>query len=432
MKKSIYLICIIVILFLLFKNDFSILKIYEEFACWLYPIEENRNAELFKIILTVIGGLGVLYSLFLNFKKSKSMEKGILLQGLAIDKQSEQLELSRKSQIDERFKNAIEHLGDEKEPIIMGGIAELNQIARENPKDYAEVVFNILTSYIRSSTNITKKKADDFSTTVIQTIINYLFKSNANLDYPFNGFVGDLSHCNLISIDIDNVNFSNFDLSFTLFPMNINNVNFSRSLLSKSQFSLSRINNSDFSFSNMHATFFLHSRIINCNFQNTEMLTIKFLTTTFKEVNFDNCDFSNSIFICCFFNNTTHINSDIFNNNFSFSIFKEVDFSSTDLFSNNNFQGSDFSNFRINLTSMKLNFNSCGVYDNYFDNDIPQLIDSVIEKIGKKSNTQQIVNLNEVILDNQFTFEEINENDISSLKLIYDKILEDYNKVQKI
>lgn len=412
--------------FLIYKY---FLKYYEEFACWLYPINENRNAELFKILLTVIGGLGVLYGLYLNFRKSKSMEHGILLQGKAIDKQSDQLELSRKSQIDERFKNAVEHLGNDKEPIILGGIAVLNQIAIENSKDYSEVVFNILTSYIRSSTNIYNKKADDFSSTIMQTIINYLFKAKNNEDYPYNGLVGNLSNCNLISLDIDNVNFSNFNLSFSLFPMYISDVNFSGVDLSKSQFSISRIKSSNFSGANLHGTLFHFTEIENSNFENASVLATNFLSTIFKNVNFDNCDFSNTKFICCFFNNTSHFNSSIINNDFSFSDFKNVDLTLTEFLSKNNFQGSCFYNFKINRTSMELNFNGCDVLDVSFIYDYCQSIDNLDEKVGKKSNSTKIINLKEVLIDNQFTFDALTKDDVLIVKNKYESILEEFGKL---
>lgn len=408
--------------------SFLIFKYFEDFACWLYPINENRNAELFKILLTVIGGLGVLYSLYLNFRKSKSMEKGILLQGKAIDKQSDQLELSRKSQIDERFKNAIEHLGSEKEPIILGGIAELNQIARENPNNYAEVVFNIMTSFIRSSTDVYKKNADDFSPTIIQTIINYLFKSKDEEDNPYNGLKGNLSNCNLMSIDIDNVNFSGFDLSFSLFPMYINDVDFFEANLGKSQFSISRIKSSNFSGADLHETLFHLAEIENSNFENANVLATNFLSTTFKNINFDNCDFSNAKFICCFFNNTSHLNSNIIKNDFSFSNFKNVDLTLTEMLGGNNFQGSSFYNFKINRTSIELNFNGCDILDISFTFDYCQFIDKLDERVGKSPNLIQIVNLKEVLLDNQFTFDVLTKEDILNVKKKYESILGKFEK----
>jgi uncharacterized protein YjbI with pentapeptide repeats len=415
------------VLMVLVGISFLIYKYFEDFACWLYPINDNRNAELFKILLTVIGGLGVLYSLYLNFRKSKSMEKGILLQGKAIDKQSDQLELSRKSQIDERFKNAIEHLGSEKEPIILGGIAELNQIARENPNNYAEVVFNIMTSFIRSSTDVYKKNADDFSPTIIQTIINYLFKSKDDEDNPYNGLKGNLSNCNLLSIDIDNVNFSGFDLSFSLFPMTINDVDFSEANLAKSQFGISRIKSTNFSGANLHDSLFHLAEIKDSNFENASVLATNFLSTIFKDVNFDNCDFSSTKFICCFFNNTSHLNSNIINNDFSFSNFNNVDLVFTNLFGRNNFTGNYFYNFKINRESMELNFKGCDILD--VSDDYCQLIDELDERVGNSSNSTQIVNLNECILNNQFTFGLLTSEDVLNVKKKYESILEEFEKL---
>jgi uncharacterized protein YjbI with pentapeptide repeats len=428
LKIQIFILIFLVLIFLMIKIEFNIY--FEEFALWLYPNNENRNAELFKILLTVIGGLGVLFSLYLGFKKSKAMENGIRLQGLAIDKQSEQLELSRKSQIDERFKNAVEHLGSDKEPIILGGVAELYQIAIENSNEYAEIVFNILTSYIRTSTNIHKKKADDFSVTIIQTIINYLFKSKSKNNYPFLGFTGNLSASNLNSINIDSVDFVGFNLSFTLFPMYINDVDFSDSNLSKAQFSLSRINNCDFSNTNLHSTYFHFSEIRNSSFEEASILATNFLSTSFKDVNFNNCDFSNAKFICCFFNNTTHIQSNIISNDFSFSSFKNVDFSSTKLFSKNNFQGCYFYNFSINTMSMEINFNGCGILDTSFMFDYPVLVDKLEERIGKDCNNSQIINLSNVKLDNQLTFEKLNETDILKIREKYKSIEEEFSKLK--
>ncbi|MCA1920129.1 MAG: hypothetical protein LDL38_12065, partial [Flavobacterium piscis] len=139
MKKISFILLVLVSIVIYFYWDI-LLNSFETFACWLYPFDESRNAELLKIGLTVIGGLGILFGLYLNYKKTKATDKAIELQSLAISKQSDQLELSRKSQIDERFKNAVEHLGSDKEPIILGGVAVLHQIAIENPLDYSEVV----------------------------------------------------------------------------------------------------------------------------------------------------------------------------------------------------------------------------------------------------------------------------------------------------
>jgi len=431
MKKISFVLFLVVFSVFYFYGDIF-LNSFEDFACWLFPFDESRNAELLKILLTVIGGLGILFGLYLNYKRTKSSDKAIELQSLAISKQSDQLELSRKSQIDERFKNAVEHLGNDKEPIILGGVAVLHQIAIENPRDYSEVVFNILTSFIRSSTDISNKTANDFSNTVIQTIINNLFKPKDNVENPYKKFKGNLSHCNLKSIDIDNVNFDGFDLSFTLFAMRINNVNFSNADLGRSQFVLSRIKSSNFSKTSLHQALFNMAEIENCNFEEASVLATNFFTTRFFRVNFDNCDFSNAKFICSFFNETTHINSNIIDNDFSFASFKNMSFESTELFSKADFKGALFYNFKINTLSSKLNFNGCNVLDANFIFDYCQLIDKLRVKINEKSNSSQIVNLDNVICQNEFTFDFFTETDFIETKAKHDRILEEFRFDSKL
>lgn len=424
MKKiSVIFFAIIVIVFGLYRNVF--LNSFQEFACWLYPMDESRNAELLKILLTVIGGVGILIGLYLNYKRTKSSDKAIQLQSLAISKQSDQLELSRKSQIDERFKNAVEQLGSEKEPIILGGVAVLNQIAIENSRDYAEVVFNILTSYIRSSTNIHSKKADDFSSTVIQTIVNNLFKPKDETNNPYKDFKGNLSHCNLTSINIDGVNFSNFDLIFTYFSMNISDVDFSNANLRRAKFVLSKINNSIFCQTDLHQTLFNMAEIRNCSFERASILASNFLTTKLYNVNFDYCDFSNAKFICCFLNRTTHFRSNIINNDFSFSSFKNVSFEDTEMLSGIDFKGSLFYNFKINNESLDLNFNGCDTLRS-FHFDFCQFIDKLDVKPNQKSNSSQIVNLQEAMFSNKFTFDEFTEEDVEKTKRKHDNILKEF------
>ena len=425
-------VIIFLVLCIVFYFYWTVLLIsFEQFACWLYPFDENRNAELLKILLTVIGGLGILFGLYLNYRRTKLSDKAIQLQSLAISKQSDQLELSRKSQIDERFKNAVEHLGSDKEPIILGGVAVLHQIAIENPINYSEVVFNILTSFIRSSTNVYNKTADDFSKTIIQTIINNLFKFKESGESPYIKFKGDLSHCNLISINIDDVDFSNFDLSFTLFGMNIENVNFSNANLGRSQFVLSRIKSCNFSNAELHQTLFNMAEIENSDFEGASVLATNFLTTKLLEVNFDNCDFSNVKFICCFFKDTSHFESKIINNDFSFSSFKNVSFEDTELMSGNDFKGALFYNFKINTGSLELSFNGCGVLNTSFVYDYCQLIDNLESKTNVQSDSSQIMNLDDAMFYNKLIFGVFTDEDVIKTKAKHDDILKEFDKIFK-
>jgi len=80
-----------------------------------------------------------------------------------------------RSERNERFKNAIEQLGNDKNAIVLGGIYTLHRIASED-KNYIENVFNILCSYVRETTTTEsyQEKYEERPSEPIQTILNIL------------------------------------------------------------------------------------------------------------------------------------------------------------------------------------------------------------------------------------------------------------------
>ncbi len=61
------------------------------------------------------------------------------------------LRVAQEGQITQRFNNAIEHLGSEKEEIRLGGIYALARIARDSLKDHTAVM-HVFCSYVRETT----------------------------------------------------------------------------------------------------------------------------------------------------------------------------------------------------------------------------------------------------------------------------------------
>lgn len=313
-KHFFYLILFLIILLLLCKNLYNPLIHFTEFALWLFPSNKDRNGELFKLVLTVIGGTGVLYSLYLSYKRMIATNKGLQLQSIAINKQSEQLELSRNGQVDERFKNAVEHLGNDKEPIILGGIVELHQIAKEDKDKYAAVVFNILTSFLRSNLKVQNKVEENFSPTIAQTIVDFLFKNDGLILYD--DLKANLSFCNLLSIDISNSKFIEADFGFSLMPDGIFNVDFSNSKFGRTRFTGNKITNTNFSNSDFYDCFFYLCEFENVDFSNTKMKVQKFISSRFTNVLFDNIDFYEITFLLCHFDDLQIKNSKISNCHF--------------------------------------------------------------------------------------------------------------------
>jgi len=244
--------------------------IYSSFSLWLFPDNANRNGELFKILLTVLGGIGVFLSVYVAFRRARSLEKNVANQSKMISLQNDQLFITRKAQADERFKNAVEHLGQSEQPIILGGVAELVQIAKEFSNDYSEIVFNILCSYISSKAYKEIRPTFNPNDIIIQTIINYLFKSTSATRGLFENYSADLQIVNMLGFDLNNCNFDNANFSFSILP-DIEDSSFQGTIFTCSLFHLGTLK--------------------NVNFTNT-----KFDNTLFQEVELDNCNVYNATF----------------------------------------------------------------------------------------------------------------------------------------
>ena len=138
-----------------------------------------------------------------------------------------QNETAAKSERNERFKNAIDQLADEKNSIVLGGIYTLHRIANED-ESYIENVFNILCAFVRdttSSDNYQNKYKEKPSET-IQAILNILCvnkeylkvyrtpESKLIIDFSNTYLVGAyLDEANLTGATLGNANLTGADLS---------------------------------------------------------------------------------------------------------------------------------------------------------------------------------------------------------------------------
>ncbi len=360
----------------------SIVTIYmlyhKELSLYLFPDNLDRIGELTKLLLSIIGGLGIFYGLIISNKRALITEKSVLKQG-------EQIELARKSQIDERFKNAVEHLGNDKEPIILGGVAELVQIAKEDQEKYSEVVFNILCSYIRSKTNIDTQESSNFNPTIIKTILNYLFKIDDK--NPFKGLNADLSNTNLLGQDIDTCDFTGANLSST-YLSSVSNSIFEECNLNGAIIRTSSFTNNILNGASLYDAFFTMVEFKNSEFKSRTQeqkifLSAKFTNCKFINFSFDDTNFFQSNFVCCIFKNCTFKNSDIMESKFVLSSLSNCDFSQINVLASIDFRGSVFNEISFNKKLIHCNFSGTRI-------DKPESIfisfDGFIEKFYSNEN----------------------------------------------
>ena len=226
---------------------------------------QNFNGEFVKFVATIFGGLLVLFGLWLNYKRTKNLENQTKVLENQTKNQADQIkafikqnEITEKGKVDERFKNAIEHLGSDKDAIVLGGIYALHRIAQED-KSYRQTVFDILCSYIRDKTSTLKLWSDLLPservkikpTIVIQAIIDLLFKSSNDQEYIYKGLKANLSGIRCINADLDrarlvgaNLNNSHLEGAF-LEHAQLENAYFSDAYLTEALLGYAVLNNAN-------------------------------------------------------------------------------------------------------------------------------------------------------------------------------------------
>jgi uncharacterized protein YjbI with pentapeptide repeats len=412
----ILLLFIVVISIGLYNYQAEVKVFYNKLAKYFFEGSSSPKGELTKLLLSIIGALGVFVGIWASLKRANALEKGL-------KNQNKQYNLSLKSQIDQRFKNAIEHLGDEKEPIILGGIVELHQVAKENQEDYAEVVFNILTSYIRAEASIYKKHVEDVNFTIIQTIVDYIFKEKNNSIY--NEFSANLRNTNLSSINFENSNLNNTNFSFCILP-SLSEVTIKGADLSSVHFAGSHIfKGIDFSTSNLFYTKFKNLVIDNCIFNSDDLGKTLFHKCSITNSQFIGSEISGCYFINSFLSNNSYNIKGIISSTFWGTTITNADFTNFSLIGSNDFRLSSLSNIITNTLITGSNFGGCNELTKWNKN----ILDDIFSKINSETN------LNGLTKDRKMLFncntETFTKEDAIEIKDKYSKILVEHEIVTR-
>lgn len=386
---------------------------FSKFAIWFYPDNPNRNADFLKIILSVLAGVGVFFGIYVSLWRAKTTEESVKLQAEAIKKQGQQIQLAVKSQIDERFSNAIEHLGSDKEPVLLGGIAELHQTAKESSKDYAEVAFNILCSYIRSNTNIYKKNADDFNATAIQTIINYLFKPSSGNENPYKNLKTDLSHSNLLGVDLNDCDFTGADFSFSLMP-SMENVMLDYANIGSADFSVATLKNVSLKKARVFNARFILSRLTDVSFEECSDGGVIFIDSDLTNVSFANTSIYKSLFLSCLLDRVNFENVNFTTTSFACSLIRNTDFTNLPMMFELDFRATAFSKSIFKSFMSKCKFNGC---DNSYSSHRYFFEERLSSQLGKKADVSNI-NFNKTLFSDS-NIGELSNADVEELRDLY-------------
>lgn len=168
--------------------------------------------EEYGIIISIFSFLLTVLSVYIVVKNLKVLK--------------DQNETTIKSARDERFKNAIDQLGSDKNAVVLGSIYTLHRIVKEDTT-YRENVFNIFCAYIRDTTT-TKEYQGKYKykpSETIQTILNLICVNEKDREV-YKGFIVDLQESYLAGCNLKNAHFPE--------KSNLNRVNFTFANLSDS------------------------------------------------------------------------------------------------------------------------------------------------------------------------------------------------------
>ena len=129
----------------------------------------SKKYEVLKSLIILMGGVILAIQAVIANKRAKAMEN-------AAEEQAKANQNNEQGQRQERLKNAIEHLGHEKESVRLGGAYELFHLAQDT-KDLRQTVLDILCAHIRQTTGEDeyRKKYRSKPSEEIQSLLTLLF-----------------------------------------------------------------------------------------------------------------------------------------------------------------------------------------------------------------------------------------------------------------
>ena len=296
---------------------------------WLYPEDSDKNAKSLQLIFSIIGGIVILFGLYISYKRVVSLEKSVKIQqetllgqNKVIANQTTEIELSRKAQINEQFKIAVEHLGNSNKSVVIGGFIELVFIAEEDPEKYAEIVHKLFCSYLQSEASL-RKKENEIDFYLVENILKFLFSSLALRNKE-----SDLSNLNFRYCNFENVNFENVNFSGSYMPLKLETCLFNHCRFDKTKFVNPKIKLRFITAFQKEVEETKKIGVLsNITFSNCYGKFIYFYFFELKNIHFNNCEnLQRFQFIRCFLHK---IKGDIFHTSTShfFSEFISVDIS---------------------------------------------------------------------------------------------------------
>ena len=268
-------------------------------------------------LLGVVGGTLVFGMTFMQFqsqsqqteKRAEEAKQQFQAQmaqlTIQAENTSQMLENTKRQVSAEQFKNAIEHLGSEKQAVVLGGIHALHNLASNNKDTYSQPVFEVLCSFIREETNkpaykkqfpgdaetqsqgiqvqlfpfqIGKKNVEKPDTDrptsliVIQTIVDKLFRDESSREV-YQLLAANLRGANFQGIDLQGMVFGKSNLQ----GVNLQGVNLQEAKLQRANMQNASLHNAELQEAYLHNTELHGANLRDARFQGVKLSNTKFI-----------------------------------------------------------------------------------------------------------------------------------------------------------
>lgn len=185
LKKNLYVILAILVIIIIL---FLIRPYTYDFITEIFKLDKKEVSrwEYTKSISYLGGALLLMLQIFISNRRANA----------AVDR----AKVSQEQNIGEQYNNAIEHLSKPEIFTRVGAIYNLLLIYKNDPKQYQEIIFDVLIEYLKSIQSMPSDNEDDLDKEK-QIIVDKLFKKMNN------------SGVNAYGINLSGVDFSEIDFS---------------------------------------------------------------------------------------------------------------------------------------------------------------------------------------------------------------------------
>ena len=146
----------------------------EKYISKLLGLSDKNEA--LKFLGISMGGILIALQALMSYRRAKAMEETAESQAMATEEQAKANQHTEEGQRQERLRNAIEHLGHDKDSVRLGGAYELFHLAKDT-KDLRQTVLDILCAHIRQTTGDDeyREKHKSKPSEEIQSLLTLLF-----------------------------------------------------------------------------------------------------------------------------------------------------------------------------------------------------------------------------------------------------------------